>query len=432
MRFLWVFLVIFSHDQNAFASDLVQELCEGVHQYRIKFLKKNAGDEGTITLLGCHHYICLETLPEAQQAVLAVQAAESTRLYNERTDAYLNTKLRKYLDILGKIAVTPMLLESNFFGDYAKKISNQPGRTALHPQVSDYFMRILKCKLTPLFLELLRMPLDERSLAALQTLTIPQIVEKLPERLVYDFTASYVKRTSLEYQVIDLHRAAQGRQQDVYALDAGLELKKNEEALFMEDVNFSPLSDATVREKVLDFYDDCKWMFDESPIHSVIPKSLAQQVQVLCSVSEDMKEKINHGVLLRKIQEDQSIPNCSAMMRIGLKQSVQSYRSGDFTLGTPAENVVQRNYGWLQRTLLSVIDTPHSLIEFGDAHLLAAGHDRGILQFFIDRLLKRDEDFWCHKLGEEAWRMWECMEVQSVERLSQNGIYHFVLNKVGS
>lgn len=428
MGYLWFFLVIFSSFQDAFASDLVQELSEGVHQYRVKFLKKNVNEEGTITLLGCHHYIRFETLSESQQGILAVHATESTRLYNERTDDHLNTKLRKYLDVLEKIAVTPVLLESNFFGDYAKGISNQTGGCAtMHPHVSDYFMKILKGKLTPLFLELLRMPLDERSLSAIQTLATPQIIEKLPERLVYDFTASYVKRTSLEYQVMDLHRAVHGVKKDVYALDTGSELNENEKALFMEEVDFSLLSDENMRRKVLEFYGGYTWMFDESPIHSVMPKSLAQQVQVLCAVSKDMKERINKGVLLRKVQEDPNIPNCSAMMRIGLKQDVQSYQAGDFVLGTSAEEVVQRNYDWLQGTLLTAIDVPHSLIEFGDAHLLSAGQERGILQFFIDRFLKRDEDFWRHKLNGDAWSMWENMEVNSIERLSQSGVYHSVL-----
>lgn len=416
--------VAFFAFQSVFASGVQQELRDGVHQYRVTFSKKNVCDEGVITLLGCHHYVRLETLPKEQQSVLFDEVKKSDRLYNERTDEFINVKLRSYLNVMEKIASTPALLANNFFSNYTQKISKRSHPPLVHDQVIDYFVTIINSKLTPSFLDLINMHFEGDSLSKLKVLADAEIVQRLPERLVYDFTASYIKRTSLEYQMMDLLRTEKSDGHRVCALDLEPEMKESEQVLFGRTVDFSALMVENVRDAVLDFYSGYQWMFEEGSSFTAIPKELDRQIQVLCSISDDMKQRINQGVLFRKIQEDRNIQNCSVLMKIGLRQSVQSYTSGQFVLGSSEENAAERNYMWLQGPLVSATSVPRSFVEFGDAHLLSAGEDRGILNFFIDRLLNRDEDYWHAKLGAKAWLVWKSVEVTAVERLSETGEYH--------
>lgn len=428
MHLLLVFLVVFLHVFNANASLAPQnELCEGVHQYRIKFFRNNNGEEGSLTLLGCHHYMRLESLPSAQQHILANDAAQSAEVYNERTDKYLNRKIHTYIDVLQKIADNPEVLESNFFDEYARTISHETRHSPVHPHVSVYFSRILNQKLKPGFLGPLEINLSETSLEAIRRLAQPETVEKLPLRLVYDFTSSYIKRTSLEYQMIDQYRASHAVPR-VYALDETNERQENEEALFNEVVDFTPVRSESVRSRVLSFYGDLSWMFDEHAIYSVIPQTLAQQVQALCCVSDDMKQRINNGTLLRILQEDLAVQNCSALMRMGLKSTISSYLGGAIVLGTSAENVVERTYTWLRGALLNAITETQSLVIFGDSHLISAGNNRGVLQFFMDLLSREKGVFWNQTLGDEAFHAWQNITVQSVERLTKEGIYHTISN----
>ncbi|MBX9696869.1 MAG: hypothetical protein K2X53_02165, partial [Alphaproteobacteria bacterium] len=292
----------------------------------------------------------------------------------------------------------------------------------VHPHVSEYFSRILNQKMHQGFLDLLDINLNETALEAIRALAQPEKVERLPLRLVYDFTASYVKRTSLEYQIIDQYRSATGNPR-VCALDGASELNEGEEALFNGAVDFSPISSASVRAEVLSFYGDLGWMFNETPIYSVIPKALAQQVQVLCSVPEEMKQRINEGILTRILQEDLGIQNCSALTRMKMKSSINNYLEGQIIIGTSAENVVGRNYDWLKGALLNAISETQNLVLFGDAHLMAAGNNRGVLQFFMDHLSEKESDFWSVTLGFESWHAWQKITIKSVERLTKNGIY---------
>ncbi|MBX9697521.1 MAG: hypothetical protein K2X53_05515, partial [Alphaproteobacteria bacterium] len=283
----------------------------------------------------------------------------------------------------------------------------------------------------------------------------------LPQRLVYDFVLSVLKKGSLENQVLDHAKQqssslnqkfselslkdnddkskaeSKSKASHLISLDEGESLSEEEKRLFLMPVDFSQLTDSTNRNAVLNFYGNNLWRFNEEEgVKTYITPLLSQQLSALCGINSEARAVTCQAIALgqaahartRLKENPQDSAARNALRENPEKIAYTHYASGTWRYSGDERGVANRNYRWLQGPLKNLVldaEQPDKIALFGYSHLKGAASEnhRGILDFFIDLMARKNNAFWQARLGESVFGDWAKLRINSIQRLTQDGSY---------
>lgn len=456
----------------AYEEDVEQSrFSQGLHQYKMTYSiedtqtkEKNSSlcpAPYSLTIIGCNHAIPREDLPGKQPDVIEALMRQKASIASEKADFYLDTKLIGYINILASFLEHPHLLFDGYFEKFTRAKFG-PHAHVIDPAVTLNFTNLMRQVTSKAFIESIGLQTTEETLKKIATtFSDAQTVSHLPQRLVYDFVLSVLKKGALENQVLDNAKQQSPSLDQKFSelslndeddkskvertrsanhfisLDEGDSLSEEEKQLFLVPVDFSQLIDPNIRNTVLNFYGSNLWRFNgEEGVKTYITPLLSQQLSALCGINPEARAVTCQAIALGQAGQARTrlkIDPRDSAARKALSENPEKiayahYASGSWKYSGDDRGVAKRNYQWLQgplQTLVFDTEERNKIALFGYSHLkgVASENHRGILDFFIDLMAQQNYAFWQARLGESVFGRWAKLRINSIERLTQDGRY---------
>lgn len=413
-------------------NDLNCLLPPGLHYYKITYVNEAPapslleGEVRELVLMGCHHAIPWMLLEPSQQESLKTFLKNNPLIAHECGSLYHSEKLGFYINFfLDLWHYSDIILNSTFIRYSEYKYNRQNSASEIQ-WIVDYFKDAIRGLAQRDTLEKLDLydKIGGRNIANLLMFAQDSVMDHLPLSLVLNFLNCYVKHTCVEYQI--LRDVARKGPVKVYGLDDHKERIKEEKGGFSENHQaLTLLAHTALLESLLNYYAQPKGTIKIAELPN---QDLERMLDFMCFLSEERKimflNTVASRVMVEKKLNRMSIQN----YRI-LNYEIESFRNGDFDTLTELQinNLQNRNYGWLCNPIRKICmeSDRQALVMFGASHL--GGRTRkvtyvGILDFFIDLLLEKNQEYWSILFNNNGSRGWfPPLNVLKIQRLSFSG-----------